>query len=103
MAGTVTIGGTTVTYIKGTLKHGSDHDDRGGGTIPHARHGFGVKGECQVLADSVDGDFSDLVSGVGAGDKTISGDAAGVRCLVDVSVGGNAVKIATISWKGSKA
>ena len=103
MAGTVTIGGVSVTYITGTLKHGSDHDDRGGGVLPHARHGFGVKGECQELADSVGGDFSDLVSGVGPANTAISGDASGVRCLVDVTVAGDAVQVATISWKGSKA
>lgn len=110
MADTLTIGTLTITPIKGTVKHGGGHDDRGGGKIPAARAGFAYNGSCQVLLDSATGPtlaaVSALVSpcGEGAVDITGAGLYANVRsfgALVDVVIAGDAVQTATINWKGT--
>jgi hypothetical protein len=97
----------TFTPIPGTLTYGGDNEDRGGGNIPNARAGIAKSGSCQVLVDSASGPTEAALiairSDAGVGDRVVSGDAASADALVDVSIEGDAVQIATVSWKGTTA
>ena len=104
----------TVTPVLGSVKAGGGHDDRGGGKIPAARAGYAYNGSCQVVMTSETAtgkqhtlsELLSLVSPVGDGDFTITG--AGLwanfkswNALVDVTIEGDSVQVATITWKGS--
>ena len=106
----------TVTPVPGSLKAGGGHDDRGGGTVPPVRAGYALNGSCQVVVTTATAtnmqhtlaELLSLVSEVGPGDVDVTGAGiyAGVRsyeALVDVTVGGDAVQTADISWKGTYA
>ncbi len=97
----------TFTPIPGTLAYGDGNDDRGGGNIPNSRAGLAKNGSCQVLVDSASGPTEAALiairSDAGTGDRTVSGDATSATALVDVSFEGDAVQIATVSWKGTTA
>lgn len=118
MANTITFtrgqSAVTVTPVPGSVRAGGGHDDRGGGTVPAVRAGYAQNGSCQVVmtvesADNMQHTLDELVSLVsqtGAGDVSVEG--AGVYAavksygaLVDVTVGGDAVQTADITWKGS--
>ena len=120
MANTITFSSTrgslsvTVTPVPGSLRLGGGHDDRGGGTIPSARAGYARNGSCEVVMTSTTAtgmqqtlaQLLSLVSPVGEGDIDVTGagTCANVNaygCIVDVTVGGDSVQTATISWKGS--
>ena len=125
---TFTPGGTggtplTVTPVKGSVKYGGGHDDRGGGVIPPVRAGWAYNGSCQVIVDGSTGptiaalktlmaqcavDASGAASPIGEGKTGIAGAGiyANVRssdALVDVSIEGDSVQTATITWKGTGA
>lgn len=104
----------TVTPIPGSHKVGGGHDDRGGGRIPSARAGYAYAGSVDVVLVQTTGtgkaqtlaELLTLVSPVGEGDITITGTGtlAGIKsylALVDVSIGGDSVQTASISWKGT--
>lgn len=118
MADTISItqGNTTivVTPIKGTVRAGGGHEDRGGGVIPSVRAGIAKNGSCQIVITSATAtniqhtlaEVLSIISEEGEGAATIQG--AGVYAniesydaLVDVEIGGDSVQIATISWKGT--
>ena len=120
MANTITFtrGNTsvTVTPVPGSLKAGGGHDDRGGGTIPPVRAGYAMNGSAQVVVTTATAtnmqhtldELLSLVSDVGPGDVTVEGagiyaDVRSHEALVDVTVGGDAVQTADISWKGTYA
>ncbi len=93
--------------IPGTLRHGGGHDDRGGRQVPNVRAGLLRQGSLQCLVrDEGDQSFASLRmlrSPVGPGDVTVSGDPpTAVGALVDLSIQGDALQIATITWKGSR-
>ncbi len=103
-----------VTPVPGSLRAGGGHDDRGGGTIPSVRAGYAMNGSCQVVvttqtASNIQHTLQELlsmVSEVGAGDVEITGagiyaDIHSFDALVDVSIGGDSVQTADISWKGT--
>lgn len=113
---TFTRNGTTtiVTPVPGSLKSGGGHDDRGGGTIPSVRAGFAMAGSCQVVVTAADTDnmqhsittLLNLISQVGEGDVTVTGsgryaDIHSYLALLDVSISGDSVQLADISWKGT--
>ena len=106
----------TVTPVPGSLKAGGGHDDRGGGTIPPVRAGYAMNGSCQVVVTTATAtnmqhtlaELLSLVSEVGPGDVAVEGagifaNIASYEALVDVTVGGDAVQTADISWKGTYA
>ena len=95
-----------VTPIPGTLEYGDGHDDRGGSTIPNARAGSALNGRCDVLVNDSTATIALLKairSPVGEGSTDVTGDHTAYDCLVDVEIKGDAVQIATISWKGTIA
>lgn len=104
----------TVTPVLGSVRAGGGHDDRGGGKIPAARAGYAYNGSCQVVltAETAIGiqhtlaELLTLVSPVGDGSFTITGAGlwANIKswgALLDVSIEGDSVQVATITWKGS--
>ncbi len=120
MADTITFTNTArsisvvVTPVKGSVRAGGGHDDRGGGRIPAARAGYAYNGSCQVvMTDSTAANLQhtlaeliSLVSPVGDGDIDIVGaglweDIKSWGALVDVEIGGDSVQTADITWKGS--
>jgi hypothetical protein len=100
----------TVTPVPGSVKYGEGHDVKGGGAIPHNLAGKARNGSCQVVLDSAAGPtltaILSLVSGVGSGSTNVSGtDIIAAQhsydALIDVSIAGDAVQLATINWKGT--
>ena len=110
----------TVTPVPGSVSYGDGHDDRGGGEVPNARAGKAANGSCQVVLDGTTNTVAAMktlmekccINGSGVGDKVGTGGVAitgtgaylayvSYYALVDVSVEGDAVQVATISWKGS--
>ena len=97
--------------IPGTVRVGGGHDDRGGGTVPGARAGYAMNGSCEVVIAAGSSGFTlssavALPSGVGPGDYTVTGagryaGVAAYQALLDVTIGGDSVQTATISWKGT--
>lgn len=113
-----------VTPIPGSVQINDPNEDRGGGDVPNARAGVGAAGQCRVvlddagdnpaladlqtLADTCCTDSAGDVSPVGSGATTVEGADAhsGIGAsgaLIDVTIEGDAVQIATITWKGSAA
>lgn len=110
MSVTFTIPGTPPTAVvldpvPGTLKTGGGHKDAGGDNIPQARLGLAANGSLQVVVQA-SGDASEatlfsLRSPPGAGNRTVASDnQTAYAALVDVSIEGDAVQLATITWKG---
>jgi hypothetical protein len=104
----------TVTPVPGSLRAGGGHDDRGGGTIPAVRAGYAANGSCQVVVTAETAtdmqhtlaELLSLVSEVGAGDVTVKGagiyaDVVSYSALVDVTIGGDSVQTADVTWKGT--
>ena len=111
-------GGTTkYDVLPGTLEINDDHDDRGGGSMPQARGGFGNSGSVQILVGATE--TTDAGTGVtdciteahamalrsgvgnGAADVYVDDVHKAELAVVNVSIGGDAVKIATVEWVGS--
>lgn len=97
-----------VTPIPGTLKYGEGHDIKGGGVLPYNLAGKARNGSCQVRIDTVAPTLTAIlaiVSAAGAGACTVTGDVPAAQesysALVDVAIEGDAVQVATISWKGT--
>lgn len=103
-----------VTPVPGSVRVGGGHDDRGGGRIPSARAGYAYNGNCQVIVTDATAtgkqhtlaELLTLLSPVGEGDLTVTG--AGLwesvkswLALCDVSIEGDSVQTATITWKGT--
>ncbi len=101
------VSAVTLVPLPGSLRSGGGHDDRGGGSVPRARAGMSREGRVECLvATAGDQALSSLLglrSGVGPGAVSVSGDdvetAAGA--LVDVTIRGEAVQTAVVSWKGT--
>jgi len=99
----------TLTPVPGSVKYGEGHDVKGGGAIPHNLAGKARNGSCQVVLDSAGTTLVailGLVSGVGSGSTNVSGTDIittqhSYDALIDVSIAGDAVQIATINWKGT--
>lgn len=104
----------TVTPVPGSWRSGGGHDDRGGGRTPSARAGYGFNGRCLVnmvkttstAKQQTLAELLTLVSPEGPGDITITGTGLLAECkswlaLVDVSVTGDSVQQAEITWKGT--
>jgi len=99
-----------ITPVPGSVKYGEGHDVKGGGAIPHNLAGKARNGSCQVVLDSATGPtliaILGLVSGIGSGSTNVSGTDIitaqhSYDALIDVSIAGDAVQIATINWKGT--
>ena len=102
---------TEVVAVAGSVEYGGDHDERGGATIPNAIAGEARTGKCDVVVtEANEAALIALQSPVGAGAYTVGAgtgddiDASQIayEALVDVEFGGDAVQVATISWKGTK-
>jgi len=99
----------TVTPVPGSVKYGEGHDVKGGGAIPHNLAGKARNGSCQVVLDSAGTTLVavlGLVSGVGTGNVDVTGtdiitSQHSYAALIDVSIAGDAVQVATINWKGT--
>jgi hypothetical protein len=100
----------TITPVPGSIKYGEGHDVKGGSTIPHNLAGKARNGSCQVVIDSATGPtlavIFGLVSGAVSGSTDVSGtDIIATQhsydALIDVSIAGDAVQVATINWKGT--
>lgn len=122
MADTITFTNTArsvsvvVTPVPGSVRVGGGHDDKGGGTLPAVRAGYAKNGSCQVVVTSATAtnvqhtlaELKSIISPVGDGDITVQGagryaNIESYDALVDVSVGGDGVQTADISWKGTYA
>ena len=96
----------TIEPLPGTLHTGGGHDDRGGTSIPRVRVGIARYGTCKCLVrDSGDqalGALLALRSGLGEGDVTVAGDVPeAAEALLDISLHGDAVQLATLTWRGT--
>lgn len=110
----------TVTPLPGSVQINDGNDDRGGSDVPQARAAAGKQGQCRVVVDDASPTQADLetlhetcatdaagdASPVGTGDTRIvgAGDYADVSvedALIDLSLEGESVQIATLSWKGN--
>jgi hypothetical protein len=110
----------TVTPIKGSVKAGGGHDDRGGGRIPMVRAGWAYNGSCKIFVDTASGgtiaELAALVAATcndgtnavatGPGGVTVTGaglylNIRSAKALVDVEISGDSVQEATITWKGT--
>ena len=122
MADTITFSNTSrsvsvvVSPVPGSVRVGGGHDDKGGGTLPAVRAGYAKNGSCQVVVTSATAtniqhtlaELKSIISLVGDGDITVQGagryaNIESYDALVDVSVGGDGVQTADISWKGTYA
>ena len=120
MADTISItqGNTTivVTPIRGSVRAGGGHEDRGGGVIPSVRAGIAKNGTAQVVIVSATStgkqqtlaEILSVISEAGEGAATIQGaglyaNIESYDALVDVEIGGDSVQVATINWKGTYA
>ena len=122
MADTITFTNTArsvsvvVSPVPGSVRVGGGHDDKGGGTLPAVRAGYAKNGSCQVVVTSATAtniqhtlaELKSIISLVGDGDITVQGagryaNIESYDALVDVSVGGDGVQTADISWKGTYA
>ena len=120
MADTISItqGNTTiaVTPVRGSVRAGGGHEDRGGGVIPSVRAGIAKNGTAQVVITSATAtnkqqtlaEVLSVISEAGEGAATIQGaglyaNIESYDALVDVEIGGDSVQVATISWKGTYA
>lgn len=93
----------TLTPVSGSLQLGGGDDDRGGGSEPRVRAGVASNGKCKAIIDSAAFPLASamsLVSPVGEGDFTVSGDASCSDAIIDVEISGDGVQVASISWKG---
>ena len=122
MADTITFSNTArsvsvvVTPVPGSVRVGGGHDDKGGGTLPAVRAGYAKNGSCQVVVTSATAtniqhtlaELKSIISPVGDGDIIVQGagryaNIESYDALVDVSVGGDGVQTADISWTGTYA
>lgn len=122
MADTITFTNTArsvsvvVSPVPGSVRVGGGHDDKGGGTLPAVRAGYAKNGSCQVVVTSATAtniqhtlaELKSIISPVGDGDIIVQGagryaNIESYDALVDVSVGGDGVQTADISWKGTYA
>ena len=118
MADTISItqGNTTivVTPIKGSVRAGGGHEDRGGGVIPSVRAGIAKNGSCQIVITSTTAtnkqhtlaEVLSIISEEGEGAATVQGaglyaNIESYDALIDVEIGGDSVQTATINWKGT--
>jgi len=102
----------TFNIVPGTPSHGEGDEIRGGGVIPFARVSNARNGSCEVIINDTDTTLTAMVAlrstaGEGKAVVTLS-DADGVvytsyHALVDVSITGNDVQKAKITWKGTVA
>lgn len=103
-----------VTPVPGSVRVGGGHDDKGGGTLPSVRAGYAKNGSCQVVVTTATAtdiqhtlaELISIISPVGDGDIIVQGwgrysNIESYDALVDVSIGGDAVQTADISWKGT--
>lgn len=107
---TPTVGdAVTVDTVPGSISYGDGSDDRGGGLYPNARAGIAKNGSCMVIIDSAGLTLVEalaLRSPAGAGNFTITGTGIktaehSYEALVDVTIQGDAVQVANITWKGT--
>ena len=94
MADTISItqGNTTivVTPIKGSVRAGGGHEDRGGGVIPSVRAGIAKNGSCQIVITSATAtnkqhtlaEVLSIISEEGEGAATVQGAASGKSPLL---------------------
>ena len=106
----------TVTPVRGTVRAGGGHEDRGGGVIPSVRAGIAKNGSCQVVLVSATStgkeqtlaEILSIISGDGEGAATVQGaglyaNIESYGALIDVEIAGDSVQTATINWKGTYA
>ena len=99
----------TINAVPGTINCGDGHDDKGGGLYPNTRAGEARNGSCSVIIDDAGFTIENaraLNSAGGVGSYTITG--AGLKAnqysyeaLVDVTIQGDSVMTANITWKGT--
>lgn len=94
----------TLNVVPGTFKSQDKHIDAGGnGLYPLIRTNLGRSGSCEVILDSSNCSLEDvlsLISGPGAGNFTLSEPADCRNALVDITIAGDGVQTATITWNG---
>lgn len=91
--------------IPGTLQCSDNCIDAGDSVVPKIRTATGISGTCQALIGSSDFTYANaigLISPSGAGNTNLSGAVSCTNAIVDVSISGDGVQIATISWKGER-
>ena len=97
----------TATLVPGTFTSRDTHIDAGGdGFLPFIRTNLGRAGSCEVVLDSSSftaADACSLISSTGEACATVSAPANCVDALIDVTLKGEGVQTAIISWNGIPA